>query len=169
MEFDMALIRVDNRLVHGQILEAWVPYTNASCIIVVNDEVANNYFQEEIIRMALPKDIELITCTVEDFVRIYRPCSNQGKKAIVLFSSIHDAYRAFHLGFRFRKLNLGNILNSISEETILCCSTCVYLNYSDLRKIATLARAEGVQIEIRRIPKDMPIDIRELVSECTCL
>ncbi|MEK7373546.1 MAG: PTS sugar transporter subunit IIB [Thermodesulfobacteriota bacterium] len=32
---DSALVRVDNRLVHGQILEAWVPFLRASCIIVV--------------------------------------------------------------------------------------------------------------------------------------
>ncbi|MDA8124239.1 MAG: PTS sugar transporter subunit IIB, partial [Deltaproteobacteria bacterium] len=38
---DIALVRVDNRLVHGQILEAWIPYLQASCIVVVDDQVAS--------------------------------------------------------------------------------------------------------------------------------
>ena len=32
--------RVDNRLVHGQVIEAWLPYTGARHLIVANDELA---------------------------------------------------------------------------------------------------------------------------------
>ncbi|MFL5446580.1 MAG: PTS sugar transporter subunit IIB, partial [Myxococcales bacterium] len=38
----MALVRVDNRLVHGQVLEAWVPALSVQAILVADDEVAGN-------------------------------------------------------------------------------------------------------------------------------
>jgi len=39
-DFNIVLVRVDSRLVHGQILEAWVPHVRAKCIIVVDNKVA---------------------------------------------------------------------------------------------------------------------------------
>jgi len=44
---DIALVRVDSRLVHGQIIEAWVPYLKIRCICVANDEVANDFFRDD--------------------------------------------------------------------------------------------------------------------------
>ncbi len=55
----MALVRVDNRLVHGQILEAWVPFIQAKCIMVVDDKHASDFFCETVIRMAVPSEIEI--------------------------------------------------------------------------------------------------------------
>ncbi|MFC1856308.1 PTS sugar transporter subunit IIB, partial [Thermodesulfobacteriota bacterium] len=52
------LTRVDNRLIHGQILESWVPYTEANCLIVINDDVSNNDLQKEIIKAFVPSHIE---------------------------------------------------------------------------------------------------------------
>ena len=55
--YDIALVRVDNRLVHGQILEAWVPFIKAKCIFVVDDNSASDFFCETVIRMAVPSEI----------------------------------------------------------------------------------------------------------------
>jgi mannose/fructose/N-acetylgalactosamine-specific phosphotransferase system component IIB len=57
--YNMMLVRVDNRLVHGQILEAWVPFVEARCIMVVDDNSAGDFFCETVIRMAVPSDIEV--------------------------------------------------------------------------------------------------------------
>jgi PTS system mannose-specific IIB component len=43
---EIALVRVDNRLVHGQIIEAWVPFIHAGCIVVVDDDVASDFFRK---------------------------------------------------------------------------------------------------------------------------
>jgi len=98
---DPSLIRIDNRLVHGQILEAWVPFISASHIVVVNDEVADDLFRESIIRMAVPREIEMRVYSVEAFSRNLVYKNYIEKKSIVLFSSIDDLLRAYSLGFRF--------------------------------------------------------------------
>jgi mannose/fructose/N-acetylgalactosamine-specific phosphotransferase system component IIB len=64
---DTALVRVDNRLVHGQILEAWVPFLQAACIIVVDDHVAGDFFRETVIKMAVPSEVEVIVSSVKSF------------------------------------------------------------------------------------------------------
>ncbi|MEJ2068454.1 MAG: PTS sugar transporter subunit IIB, partial [Deltaproteobacteria bacterium] len=53
----IVLIRVDSRLIHGQILEAWIPFTEAESIVVVNDDVANDLQRRSIMEMAIPSKI----------------------------------------------------------------------------------------------------------------
>jgi len=163
MPMDIALVRVDNRLIHGQILEAWVPFIDATCIIVVDDEVAGDFFRETVIRMAVPRQVEVIVSGVEDFARNYTYRTGQGKKTIVLFCSITDALKAFHLGFKFEKLNLGNVRHVHSEEG-MCCSSCVFLDDSDVKDIASLMDSAGVQIELRRVPMEEPVDVRDILK-----
>ena len=157
---DIALVRVDNRLVHGQILEAWVPFIKASCIIVVNDHVASDFFRETVIKMAVPRDVEVIINSIEEFSRNFTYQEGRGKKAIVLFSEIADALKAFNLGFKFDKLNIGNVNNEVCEQQ---CSPSVLLGEGDMQAVKTLLDA-GVDIDVRRVPREKPIDIRRVIN-----
>jgi mannose/fructose/N-acetylgalactosamine-specific phosphotransferase system component IIB len=157
---DIALVRVDNRLVHGQILEAWIPFIEATCIVVVDDHVANDFFRETVIKMAVPSEVEVIITTIEDFSYHYKDLDDSNKKTIVLFSGIGDVLRAVNLGFKFGRLNIGNVYN---EDCKTHCSTSVLLGDNDLRDIKALLKA-GVQMELQRIPRDKPIDIRRALN-----
>lgn len=161
--FDIALVRVDNRLVHGQILEAWVPFIKAKCIFVVEDNAASDFFCATVIRMAVPSEIEVNILSVEDFVRLYTYKREKGKKTIVLFSNIADACRAYKLGFHFDKLNIGNIYN---EKYKLCCAPSVFLCDKDIRDIVTLLENAGVLIEIKRVPREKAVSIRDALKDC---
>ncbi len=158
---DIALVRVDNRLVHGQILEAWVPSLKASCIVVADDQVASDFFHETVIRMAVPSGVKVLISNVSEFVENYPFCRGSGLKTIVLFSKISDAWTAHRLGFRFDLLNIGNIYN---EECKLCCTPAVLLSDHDICDINDL-RDAGVKIELRRVPREKPIDLFEIVRK----
>jgi mannose/fructose/N-acetylgalactosamine-specific phosphotransferase system component IIB len=158
---DIALVRVDNRLVHGQILEAWVPFLRASCVVVVDDQVASDVFHETVIRMAVPSGVKVIISTVAEFTETYPFNRGSGSKTIVLFSKISDAWTARRLGFHFDQLNIGNIYN---EECKLCCTPAVLLSDDDILDIHNL-RDAGVKIELRRVPREKPIDLFEIVRK----
>jgi len=154
---DCVLVRIDNRLVHGQIIEAWIPYLKASRIIVVDDDVASDFFRETVIKMAVPSEVEVKVQGVEDFVRDALSKTSDGIRTIVLFSSIWDSLRAYALGFAFDKLNIGNIYN---DECLQKLSACVLLGEQDLASIQTLLQ-HGVNIEVRRVPRERPVNIAE--------
>jgi PTS system mannose-specific IIB component len=160
--YDIALVRVDNRLVHGQILEAWVPYIKAKCIIVVNDGIACDFYNETVIRMAVPSKIEVIFISVEEFAKNYTFTRENGKKTIVLFSTIADVTKAYKLGFHFDKLNIGNIYN---EEFQLCCAPSVFLCDADIKDILRLSDENGVNIELKRVPRERAVNIKEAIKE----
>lgn len=157
---DIALVRVDNRLIHGQILEAWVPFTKSSIIIVVDDHVASDFFRETVIKMAVPREVEVIISNVEDFANHFNFRRGQGRKAIVLFSAIADALRAFQGGFAFDRLNIGNVY---CDECLKQCSPSVMLGEEDVKTIRILMD-QGVNIDVRCVPREKPANMRELLT-----
>jgi len=152
---DIALVRVDNRLVHGQIIEAWVPYIKARSILVVDDDVAGDFFRETVIKMAVPQEVDVVVYGVESFVATVPFKEGSDEKAIVLFSNITDAMRAYDLGFKYRKLNIGNVYNEDCRRQL---STCVLLSEGDLESIRHLLQAH-VHLEMRRVPQEKPTNI----------
>lgn len=160
--YDIALVRIDNRLVHGQILEAWVPFVKAKCIIVVNDSAATDFYCETVIRMAVPSEIEVIICTVDEFAKTYNFVRNDGKKTIVLFATVADVMRAYNLGFHFDKLNIGNIYN---EEYKICHTPSVFLCDNEIIDILMLLENHGVAIEIKRIPRERAVNIKDIIKD----
>ena len=61
----MTLVRIDNRLIHGQIIETWIPYTGAKIVIVADDALAADDLQQEIMSLAIPQTVESIFVSIE--------------------------------------------------------------------------------------------------------
>jgi len=161
-DLNIALVRVDSRLIHGQILEAWVTFINAKGIIVVNDKVAADPFLETVMKMAVPSDVDVTISSVEDFVQNYQYTHGSGKKTIVLFSCIADACKAFKHGFRFDRLNIGNVHNN---EYKVCCSSSVFLCEDEITFLENLLKETGVFVELQVVPKGRPVNIREALKD----
>jgi len=158
---NVVLVRVDNRLIHGQILEAWVPFLQAEGIVVADDGVASDFFRETVIRMAVPREIEVIVCSVADLSKNFPGAQSEGPRSIVLFGDAGAALRAHQGGFRFERLNLGNIY---SEECVVSCTPSVQLDRKELDYVLSLLRA-GVAIDLRRVPTDNPPDLQSILRK----
>lgn len=149
------LVRVDSRLVHGQIIEAWVPHLKANCICVVNDDVASDFFRETVIRMAVPQGVEVLFFGVDDFSSSVSENKRSRRKVIVLFASISDANRAYKGGFKFSVLNLGNLYTENCQQRL---SSCVQLDEGEVASLKELLYRH-VRVELQRVPKEKPVNI----------
>jgi PTS system mannose-specific IIB component len=155
------LTRVDNRLVHGQILEGWVPFLKISCIVIANDEVAGDLFRSSVIRMAVSRNIEVRMHSVEEFSKNYTYDDMEGERAIVLFGNIEDAVRAYGSNFKFKILNIGNIHGSDDK---MCFNPSISLNENDIENLVSLVDS-GVKVEIRCLPTDRPVDFHDVADK----
>ena len=158
---DISLVRIDNRLIHGQILEAWVPFIKASCIVVADDDVANDFFRESVVKMAVPSQIEVVVNGIQEFSKNHSYNEKEGKKTIVLFCNVCDALRAYRFGFRFEKLNVGNVH---SEDGRKCCTPTVYLSEMDIEDLRFLVDLQ-VKVELRSLPRDKPVDFSDMIKK----
>jgi PTS system mannose-specific IIB component len=157
------LIRVDNRLVHGQILETWVNHTNANSIIVFNDDLFDNQLQKDIIHAFVPSYIEVIIKKLDDMPQLLDYLNSTNTRSIVLFFNIHDALYAYKNGLAFSKLNLGNIHCQPNRRQV---TQTIYLNDEDIEELKLL-EGMGVQIEIKTVPQER--GIKKIYKDFKCL
>lgn len=144
------LVRVDNRLIHGQVLEAWVPFVHARRIVVVDDAAAADPLQRSILELATPRDIRLDIVTIDEAVAMFNGRAFEDAHCMVLFAGPCEAYRAFKHGFHFARLNVGNV-HFAAGKTRVSPSVCV--DIEELTVLRELARA-GVQVEVRAVPRE---------------
>lgn len=155
----IVLARIDSRLVHGQVLEAWVPYVNADCIVVANDDVAAASFQCMVMQAAVPSSIKLIIGTLEETVRILSSAEILKKRVLLLFATSGDALRLRELGVAYPKLNLGNMHSSDGKNRYTCT---IALDQKDIEKLQQIEK-QGVKIVSQCVPADREQGWQKLV------
>lgn len=151
----MALVRIDNRLIHGQIIETWLPHTGAKCILVANDELSSDSMQQSIMSLAIPQSVQSIFVNVENVQDELNTDGRGDSDTIVLFSNCTDAKRAFEAGFEYDSLNVGNV-HYVPGKTQI--SPSVALSDDEEGCLRFLNR-QGVELDFRCVPND-PVQVR---------
>ena len=155
----LVLTRIDNRLIHGQVLEAWVPFVRADCIVVANDDIAGNQLKKMMMRASVPSRMRLEIGTVTESVALLNSSQLGRRRVLLLFATTSDAVRAFRGGLAYEQLNLGN-LHADKGKARLSCT--LFLNPADLDDLELLDQA-GVKISSCCIPADGERPWRKLI------
>lgn len=153
----MPLVRIDNRLIHGQVIETWLPYIGARVVVVANDELSTDALQQEIMSLAIPQSVTSLFVSIDTLVvELDRLMAEEGGGDIlILFSSCPDAKRAHDAGFNFDLLNIGNVHYRPGKKQI---SPSVALSGEDESCLKHLSR-KGVELDFRCVPND-PVQVR---------
>ena len=146
----LVLIRIDNRLIHGQILETWVPFVQADCIVVANDEIAGKPLQKMMMQASVPSRIAVEIGTVAETIDLLNSTRLDRRRVLLLFGTTADAVRAYQGGLTYDRLNLGNLQADKGKARLSCT---LFLDPADLDNLALLDQA-GVKITARCIPAD---------------
>ncbi|CAM2057709.1 PTS system, mannose-specific IIB component [Desulfovibrionales bacterium] len=148
----MFLARVDNRLIHGQIIETWIPFAGSRLLIVANDELSVDIIRQEIMSLAVPAGIGTTFVEVDKVSFFVSECCRviEHSQLLVLFASCCDALRAFEDGLAMESVNIGNIHYGPGKRQ-LCAH--VALSAEDelcLRRFISLR----VELDFRCIPSE---------------
>jgi PTS system mannose-specific IIB component len=146
----IVLARIDNRMVHGQVLEAWVPFVQADCIVVANDDVAQQALQRMVMEAAVPSSIKLIIGSLEETAQILSSAELMKKRVLLLFANSLDALKVCRLGVAYQKLNLGNMHSGEGKARYSCT---IALDQEDIDNLQQI-EAEGVNIVSQCVPTD---------------
>ncbi|HEU5361050.1 MAG TPA: PTS sugar transporter subunit IIB [Candidatus Deferrimicrobiaceae bacterium] len=144
----LVLVRVDCRLIHGQVVETWVPHTGANCLLVANDELVGNPFLKSVMEMAVPPDIRVVFCRVDEVRPALSEVERRGAKAILLCATSSDALDIFRGGVRFSSLNIGNLHYAAGKVEI---APSVYFAKEDFEAVHSFSHL-GVAVTVRATP-----------------
>ncbi|MCI5774713.1 MAG: PTS sugar transporter subunit IIB [Erysipelotrichaceae bacterium] len=108
MKATIKLIRVDNRLVHGQVGITWTASLDVDTIIVVDDEVALSSFPQRLmLNIAKAANVKIRFYSVSDFIKALNNESKQ--KIFVVVKTIQVAKKLAEANIQVSKINIGNI------------------------------------------------------------
>ena len=145
------LLRVDHRLLHGQVVVSWFDSVGANTILVANDVVANDEFRKSAIRLAKPENAKLVMKSIDDSIDAINSGVTDKYKMLVVVESVADAEKLIRGTQRqITSLNLGG--TKPREGTKNYSKT---INLTDL-EAALLAglQQDGVEVYIQQIPSE---------------
>ena len=149
----IVLVRIDDRLIHGQVMTSWLNYTSANKIMIIDDEVANDAFMKSV-----PANVKLATFTVEKAAARLKK-GFAGDKCIILVKYPKTLYRLMSEGIVFDHVNIGGM--GVSGDR-----TKFFRNISaseeEKKMLKELVEA-GSKIGVRIIAEDSETDISKML------
>lgn len=158
----ISLMRVDDRLVHGQVAYGWTSNVDANVILVVNDEAKNNKVQAMALNMAKPNNVKLYIRGVEESGEIIKKFNeSKGSKVLVIVKNIQDAYHLIEIsGGVIKHLNIGGLPYQEGKRKL---TDLVSINEKELEQIQKIEN-QGIEVEFRMLPRDKPKTLNQLVK-----
>jgi len=148
-----AWFRIDNRLVHGQVIEGWLPYLDAGELVVANDALAGDPLRQQIMQLAIPARVRVRFIPVSDVKMVYETLEAAGKASLFILSDCGDVMRTVEQGVPVPVLNVGNMHYTDGKRQI--CSH-VAASSEDLQCFTAL-RQHGTKLDFRCVPGDTPM------------
>jgi PTS system mannose-specific IIB component len=155
------LVRIDDRLVHGQVIEGWVKSLRINHVVVASDAVAADEMQRALYCLAVPYGIKLDCLSVIDAAKGWAQDAWGADKVILLTSNPQDVVRLVQAGAPVKSVNVGGMHYRQGRIQVL---KAVSLDDSDVTAFRVLAEKK-IALEARPLPLDEPVNVSTLLNE----
>ncbi|MGM9903761.1 PTS system IIAB component [Enterococcus sp. 10A9_DIV0425] len=150
-------VRIDERLIHGQVAGIWSTSLNTQRIIVINDEAAMDHLQKSSLRMAAPTSMRLSVLTVEDAAKNIQSGKYGKQRLFLLFKNPTDSLRYLEAGGELSILNVGNMSYKDGAREV----TKSIKVMKEEEEVFEAIAAKNVKITAQLVPNDPVIDFME--------
>lgn len=154
---DINLVRIDFRLIHGQVVTKWVKQANANRIIIVNDMLAKDEFLASVNKMAAPSNVKVDIFTVDDAMAKWTTDQFGEGKVLLLFKNVSDIRNLQRLGFPLPEVQIGG-LGGINT------SSGISFDAKDVQLLKEMI-AEGSDIHIQVVPTQQKYEIEKVIEK----
>lgn len=145
-------IRIDDRLIHGQVAVLWTGRLKATRIMVINDIIANDPSQKSLMRMVVPEHINTSIIDLDKAVNNITAGNYESERVLVVVKSPVELLNIYNRGVKFETINIGNIS---SRENTKKIKNGVFVTAEEFSALQQLEDA-GVLITMIRTPDEAP-------------
>lgn len=154
---DWGLVRIDDRLIHGQVIAVWVKHKKFTKIQIVDDVVAADPFLVDVLRLAAPAGLEVIAENLEKSVNSLQ--ENQSPQTtMILMKRPITARRLYDSGITFVALNIGGIGMGPGRKNVFKNTSISKEEYQVLKSL----HDEGVRITFLSVPGEKSKDFANI-------
>jgi fructoselysine and glucoselysine-specific PTS system IIB component len=153
-------LRIDDRLIHGQVAMAWSKELKIEGIVVINDKVANDEFEKLTLDLAKPSNTNLLVVSVDAGIKFLNSEKINKYRVLVIVNNSDDALEIVKNVKEIKSINVGGLRMAPGKKMI---SHSVAVDERDISNFQEMVNM-GVEIEIRQIPSDPKISVENLLK-----
>lgn len=153
------LVRIDYRLLHGQVTFAWANNLNINAILIANDAVANDDMRKSSLRLAKPSYSKLIFKSIDDSADAINSGVTDDYRLMVVVENVHDAFELASKVKSISRINLG--LSQKREDTQMIAKA-VYITEKEQELINQLID-QGIEVYLQQSPNDQSTNLKKKV------
>jgi len=155
----ITLVRLDDRLIHGQVVVGWGNALGADKILLIDDEVAAAQWERDLYRFGVPPRIDVEFSSVADAPATLEMLARCDKRTIVVIAEIEALIRVCKTSNVVRRVNIGGLHEREGRKQRL---PYVFLSESEGESLKMLA-AEGVEVTARDVPSAKAVPLSEIL------
>ncbi|WP_187651969.1 PTS mannose transporter subunit IIAB [Xenorhabdus sp. TS4] len=157
----IALARIDDRLIHGQVATRWTKETNVKRIIVVSDEVALDTVRSTLLKQVAPPGVSAHVIDVAKCVRVYNNPKYAGERVMLLFTNPTDVLRIVEGGVAIESINIGGMAFRQGKTQI---NNAISVDKTDIEAFEKL-NSRGIELEARKVASDTRLNMMDLLKK----
>jgi mannose/fructose/N-acetylgalactosamine-specific phosphotransferase system component IIB len=157
----IVLLRVDERLIHGQVVVGWGEQTQMDRIAVVDDEISASPWEQELYCLGVPPGVDAEFTTVEEARRKVGDWRDETRRVAVLLRDCQSLERLAADGtLEGLEVNLGGLHSAPGRERVL---PYLFLSDADRKSLQRVAQL-GAEVTARDLPASRPVPLTNLIA-----
>ncbi|GMA98178.1 mannose/fructose/sorbose PTS transporter subunit IIB [Pelosinus sp. IPA-1] len=154
----ICLVRIDDRLIHGQVATVWVKAVGCNRIIACSDEAAADPLRKALLLQVTPPGIKSYVLPVDKAIEVYKNPKNSDFKTLFLLTNPTDVLRMVEEGVDIKSVNVGGMCYKHGKVLITGAISVDKQDVESFRKL----HDRGIELEIRKVASDSKIDLMTL-------
>jgi mannose/fructose/N-acetylgalactosamine-specific phosphotransferase system component IIB len=155
----LTLVRIDDRLIHGQVVLGWSRTLKPDRIVVGNDRIARNTWERKFYTASVPPHIRVSFLTIEETTVELLNNLFKNESVLLLFEGVRDVHTLVRKGVRLEKINIGGLHYRAGAEELL---PYVFVTDEDKELLRELVKA-GITLLAQDIPGNSATIINSMV------
>jgi len=155
----LSLIRIDDRMIHGQVVLGWARVLKPNRIVLANDRIAESSWERKFYTASVPPQMKVSFLTLTETVTDILNDLFKDESVLMLFESVPDVSTVAKAGVRFDEINVGGLHYRKGAEEIL---PFVFLTEEDKNLLRELVK-QGITLIAQDIPGNSPTNINSAV------
>ena len=152
--------RIDGRLIHGQVVNLWVPKLNISRIMVIDNETADSAVEKSALKLATPSGVKLSVLPVEKAANNILKGRYDSQRVLIVVKKPRYLVRLLELGVPIQEVNVGNMSQSDKTKSI---TKSINVTEEDIEDFKQLDQ-NGVKLFSQMVPSDNSQDFMSLLK-----
>ena len=154
------LYRIDDRLIHGQVVVGWGQPLDIRFLVLVDDLVASSEWEKELYRMAVPPEMEIMFADVKSAVRDHARYASDPRPGILITGDIDSMHRLVSGVKAIGSINLGGIHHRAGRVEKL---RYIFLTPTEEDELRALESA-GVEVTAQDVPSARAVPLAEVLE-----